>query len=86
MIIEIHQPEIEALIEQRMATGAFASIEDLLLQSLEASPVEQSIKRDEDVQANPEKQNFSDFLLSSPLHGSGLVVERIKDAPRIIEF
>jgi len=86
MIIEIHQPEIEALIEQRMATGEFASIEDLLLRSLEASPLAGSLKRDEDVQAKPEKQNFSDFLLNSPLHGSGLVVERIKDVPRIIEF
>ena len=86
MIIEIHQPEIEALIEQRMASGQFESIEDLLLQSLEATPVAQSPRHDEaNLEKQNEKQNFADFLLNSPLHGSGLVVERIKDVPRIIE-
>jgi hypothetical protein len=38
MTIEIHQPEFEALIEERMQTGAFASVEDVLLQALKASP------------------------------------------------
>ena len=37
MTIEIHQPELEALIRQRMASGHFQSVEDLLWQSLERS-------------------------------------------------
>jgi len=38
MTIEITQPETEALIEQRMATGAFSDVEDVLLQALKAAP------------------------------------------------
>jgi len=37
MTIEIHQPELEALIEERMRTGAFASVEEVLLQALRSS-------------------------------------------------
>ncbi len=31
MTIEIHRPELEALISQHMASGQFRSVEDLLL-------------------------------------------------------
>ncbi len=37
MTIEIHQPELEAIIEQRMATGRFQSIEDVLMDALGSS-------------------------------------------------
>ena len=37
MNIEIHQPKLEALIQQRMASGHFNSVEDLLMRSLEAT-------------------------------------------------
>ena len=83
MIIEIHQPEIEALIEQRMATGQFESIEDLLLQSLEATPAQPQA----DETASPaSKPSLSQFLMESPLWKSGLVVERIKDLPRPVDL
>ena len=39
MTIEIHRPELEALILERMRSGAFASVEDALIQALETSPV-----------------------------------------------
>ena len=39
MTIEIHRPELEALIRQRMERGAFQSVEDALLHALMASPV-----------------------------------------------
>ncbi len=42
MIIEIHQPEIEALIEQRMATGAFHDVEDVLIHALRSAPLPES--------------------------------------------
>jgi len=38
MTIEIQKPELEALILERMQKGGFASIEDALMQALEASP------------------------------------------------
>ena len=37
MTIEIHRPELEALIHERMASGRFASVEDALLQALQTS-------------------------------------------------
>ncbi len=39
MTIEIHQPELEALIQTRLDTGVFASVEDLLIQALKSSPL-----------------------------------------------
>ena len=31
MSVKIHQPEIEALIEERMASGAFHDVEEVLI-------------------------------------------------------
>jgi hypothetical protein len=39
MTIEIQKPELETLILERMQKGAFASIEDALMQALESSPL-----------------------------------------------
>ena len=38
MTIEIHRPELEALIVQRMKSGPFHKIEDALMQALETAP------------------------------------------------
>jgi hypothetical protein len=38
MTIEIHRPELEALIIQRMKSGGFHNVEDALLQALRTSP------------------------------------------------
>jgi len=38
MAIEIHRPELEALILERMQSGAFQTIEDALLEALKTSP------------------------------------------------
>ena len=73
MSVVIHEPEIEALIEQRMATGAFPSVEAVLLHALKTSPAP--------AVENRPKQNFADFIMESPLRGSGIVLERIKDYP-----
>jgi len=37
--VEIHQPEIEALIQQRMASGAFEDVEQMLLDALRSAPM-----------------------------------------------
>jgi len=39
MTIEIHRPELEALIRERMKSGAFQSAEDVIMQALESSAV-----------------------------------------------
>ena len=37
MTIEIQRPELEALIRERMKSGVFQNVEDVLLQALKAS-------------------------------------------------
>jgi hypothetical protein len=39
MTIEIHRPELEALIRERMKAGAFQNVEDVLMQALQSSAV-----------------------------------------------
>jgi hypothetical protein len=39
MTIEIHRPELEALIWEWMKTGAFPTVEDALMQALKSSPL-----------------------------------------------
>ena len=38
MTIEIHRPELEALIQERMKSGVFESVEDVLMQALKSAP------------------------------------------------
>jgi hypothetical protein len=78
MTIEIRQPEIEALLEERMATGAFPDMESALLHALRHAPIPATPKRP--------KQNLADFLMESPLRGSGIEIERIKDYPIPVEL
>jgi hypothetical protein len=42
MTIEIHKPELEALILERMKIGGFRNVEDALMQALETSPMAQA--------------------------------------------
>lgn len=39
MTIEIHKPELEALINERLRSGAFEDVEDVLMQALRDSPM-----------------------------------------------
>ncbi len=39
MTIEITQPDLEAIIEQRLNTGAFKDAEDVILQALRSVPI-----------------------------------------------
>jgi len=80
MNIDIHRPELEALIQQRLDNGQFETVEDLLLDALRSTPETPAAN---DLQSKP---NLAQFLLDSPLPGSGLVLERIQDAPRVLEL
>lgn len=81
MTIEIHEPELEALIQQRMDSGRFESVEDVLLQGLKALP-----DSEEQSGPKPPKKNFTQFMKESPLWNSGLEFERNKDVPRSVEL
>ena len=80
MTIEIHKPELEALIQERMKSGEFQNVEDVLLQALKSAPISERV-----APRNP-KKNLAEFLLESPLRGSGLKLERQKDYPRPLDL
>lgn len=81
MTIEIHKPELETLIRERMASGGFENVEDVLMEALKPSPAgEQSAS------ARKPKKSFGQFLLESPLRDSGLKLERRRDYPRPIDL
>jgi len=46
MNIEIYQLKLEALIQQRMASGRFQSIEDVLVQALESALLPQELNQE----------------------------------------
>jgi hypothetical protein len=80
MTIEIHKPELEALIQERMKSGGFQNVEDVLLEALQSSPVAKKKA------PRKPKKNLAQFLLESPLRGSGLKLERQKDYPRSLDL
>lgn len=55
------------------------------MQALKSSSVPQLAEQNSGAVSQP-KQNFADFLMESPLPGSGLMLERAKDYPRPVEF
>ena len=68
MTIEIHQPELEALIQQRMASGAFHDVEDVLIYALKSAPPV-------DVSAKAPKQTLDEMFAKA----RGLLTEEEVD-------
>ena len=67
MTIEIRKPELEVLLMERMKTGAFQDIEDVIMQALEAVPVP------EPSQKPPAER---------PLHSAAqIILDSMKDIP-----
>ncbi len=81
MTIEIHQPEIEALIQQRLQSGAFLDVEDVLLQALKSSEVPATA-----LSRASEAKNLVELFASSPFAGLSMDFERDKDTGREIDL
>jgi hypothetical protein len=45
MTIEIHRPELEALIMDRMKAGAFQTVEEVIMQALKTAPPPPAVVR-----------------------------------------
>jgi hypothetical protein len=75
-------PEIERWVREEIRRGHFQSVEDAIEHAVSAlrgkSQLEQPVRIP--------KKNFAQFLLESPLPGSGLNLERQKDYPRPIDL
>jgi hypothetical protein len=85
MTIEI-KPETELLVREEISSGHFRSVDELIVRGLHALREKgQSGAPAAEPLAKP-KKNFAQFLLESPLPGSGLRLERQKDYPRPVEL
>ena len=76
MTIEIQKPELEALILERMQKGGFASIEDTLMQALEASPLVA-----EHQENSPDRRTGAEIiaaLQASPFREINIEPERVR--------
>ena len=78
MVIEIHKPELESLIRDRMSTGQFADAEEVLLHAMRTSP--------RSAPHSVPQISFAQLLLDSPLPGSGLNLKRPPDYPRVLDL
>lgn len=71
MTIEIHKPELEALIMERLRSGAFESVEEVLLQALQSSqaPSRKETRTGADLVAAMQASSYKDIDLE-PERGS----------------
>lgn len=82
MTIEIKQPELEARLKQVLDSGAFRDLNEFLVKALDALELQSPTPLD----SKPQKQSLAQFLLESPLRGSGLRIERQKDYPQSVKL
>lgn len=80
-------PEQELIIQRAIQSGVFRSVGEFIDSALkaldEASPVQEN---EQLTLTSYPKKSFAQFLLESPLPGSGLNLQRIKDYPRTVEL
>ncbi len=82
MTIEL-KPEQERIIQEEIRSGHFRSADEVLDYALAALREKNSSLKS---QAKKSRKNFAQFLMESPLAGSGLDLERDKDQGRDIEL
>jgi len=76
MTIEIHRPELEALIQSRLESGQ--SVEDVLWQALTSAPTEQ--KPAPAIASCPEvRKSLAQLFAESPFKGLEMDFERFPD-------
>ncbi len=79
MNIQIDQPKLEALIHQRMASGRYATVEDLLLRTLEASP-------ETALRPNTERKSLAQLFAESPFRGLDMEFPRDPSPLRLVDL
>ena len=82
MTIEL-KPEQERIIHEEIRNGHFRNADEVLDHALAAL-----LEKNSSLKSEPKKprKNFAQFLMESPLAGSGLDLERDKDQGRDIEL
>ena len=77
------KPEQERIIQEEIRRGHFRNAEEVLDHAL-AALCEKSSSQKSD--GKKRRKNFAQFLMESPLAGSGLDLERSRDGGRDIEL
>jgi len=77
------KPETERLVEEEIRSGHFHSVDELIVEGVNAWREKQQPQP-----AEPPKRNLtlSEFFMESPLAGSELNLERDKDPGRTIDL
>ncbi len=79
MTIEIKRPDLESRIQERLRSGVYHDVDELLVQALTA------LDEKRPPAAQP-RQNLADFLLDSPFAGAELDLERRREYMRPSEL
>ena len=84
MTVEL-KPETERLVQEELQSGHVRTVDELIVEGVQA--VREKFK-DAQAPAAPRKpkKNLAQFLLESPLRGSGLRLDRQRDFPRPVDL
>jgi uncharacterized protein (DUF2267 family) len=84
MTVEL-KPETERLVQEELQSGHVHTADELVIERVQA--LREKLKGAQ-TQAAPRKlkMNLAQFLLESPLRGSGLRLDRQKDYPRPVDL
>lgn len=83
MTIEIHKPELEALIRERMNSGEFQNVEDVLINALKSSqPALAPVK----AHRSEGRKSLAQLFADSPFKGLNIDFERDLDYGRNVEL
>ena len=81
MMIEIHRPELEALIRERMNSGAFHDVEDVIMQALKSSSAAAAPAAG--IPCRPAgRKSLAQLFADSPFRGLDIDFEREPDYGR----
>jgi hypothetical protein len=81
MTIEIHRPELEALIRERISSGA--DVEDVIMQALKSSPAPEALAAVAP-RRPPGRKSLAQLFADSPFKGLDIDFERDPDYGRDI--
>ena len=76
------KPETERLVREELRSGHAQTVDEIIVYGVHALREKSKVAPP---QRKPRK-NLADFLLESPLRGSGLQLERQKDYPRPVDL
>lgn len=79
MIVDL-KPETGQLVQEELLSGHFRTVDELIVEGVQAW------RHARHPAPKKPRQNFAQFLMESPLAGSGLNFERDKDSGRDVEL